>query len=188
MFKIYTFVWGYYIHNVNLALFINYNARTVLPQLAPEVPSLPACSCYVFSFLDFVFCSVWGTRLPKSHSCAPGEDYQVTVLLGTFHHASDQSIGQLKWLNSSISWKMVWDSHRNINMTTIWNSCILINTFKYNVLCTDGKISVRINLLFYFFSIVVSFNSCVFLYCRTFIINTTFSTGLVGIVLTTKGL
>ena len=33
----------------------------------------------------------------------------------------------------------------------------MYNTFKYHVLCTDGKISVRINLLFYLFFTVVPF-------------------------------
>ena len=37
----------------------------------------------------------------------------------------------------------------------------IINTFKYHVLCTDGKISVRIILITYF-STVVSLTSCVF--------------------------
>ena len=36
-----------------------------------------------------------------------------------------------------------------------------INTFKYHVSCTYGKISVRINLLFYLFFTVVSSNICV---------------------------
>ena len=51
-------------------------------------------------------------------------------------------------------------------------------TFKYHVSCTDGKISVRIDLLFYLF-----FHrhpiQVVFLSCRPFVVNTTFSTGLV---------
>ena len=52
---------------------------------------------------------------------------------------------------------------------------------KYNDLCTDGKITVLINVLFYLFFIVVPSNSCVFLSCRPFVVNKTFSTGLVGI-------
>ena len=41
---------------------------------------------------------------------------------------------------------------------------------------------VRFHLLFYlFFTAVVSSNSCVFLSCRPFVVNTTFSTGLVGV-------
>ena len=56
-----------------------------------------------------------------------------------------------------------------------------LNTFKYHVLCIDGKISVRINLLFYQFFIVVPSNTCVFLSCRPFLVITTFSTGLVGV-------
>ena len=52
-----------------------------------------------------------------------------------------------------------------------------INTFEYHVSCTDGKISVRIIT---YFSTVVPFNSCVFLSCSPFIVNTTFSTDLVG--------
>ena len=41
-------------------------------------------------------------------------------------------------------------------------------------------IFVRINLSFYLFFTVVPSNICVFLSCRPFIVNTTFSTGLVG--------
>ena len=40
---------------------------------------------------------------------------------------------------------------------------------------------IRINLLFYLFFTVVPFNTCVFLSCRPFVVNTTFSTGLVGV-------
>ena len=36
------------------------------------------------------------------------------------------------------------------------------NTFKYHVLCTDGKISVRINLFYIAFFTVVLFNNCDF--------------------------
>ena len=45
-----------------------------------------------------------------------------------------------------------------------------------------GKISVRINLLFYLFFTVVPFNTFVFLFYRPFVVNTTFSTtkGLQG--------
>ena len=53
--------------------------------------------------------------------------------------------------------------------------------FKYHVSCTDGKISVRINLLLYLFVTVVPSNTCVFVSCRHFFVNTTFSTGLVGV-------
>ena len=50
-----------------------------------------------------------------------------------------------------------------------------INTFKYHVSCPDGKISVElINFINYFFT-VVPFNSCDFLSCRPFTVNTTFS-------------
>ena len=60
-----------------------------------------------------------------------------------------------------------------------------INTFKYHVLCTDGKISVRINLLCYlYFSTVVPSNICTFQSCRSFVVNTTFSTGLVSVEVT----
>ena len=46
---------------------------------------------------------------------------------------------------------------------------------------TDGKISVRINLPL--FSIVLPSNSR-FLSCRPFVVITTFSTGLVGVIVT----
>ena len=55
------------------------------------------------------------------------------------------------------------------------------HSFNCHVSCTDGKISVRINLLFYLFFTVVPSNSCVFLSCRPFVVNTTFSIGLVGV-------
>ena len=55
----------------------------------------------------------------------------------------------------------------------------MINAFNYHVSCPDGKISVRINL-FTYFSSVVAFNSCVFFYCRPFIVYATFLTDLVG--------
>ena len=44
------------------------------------------------------------------------------------------------------------------------NDLVIINTFKYNFSCTDGKIST-----------VVPFNSCVFLSCRPFVVITNFS-------------
>ena len=55
----------------------------------------------------------------------------------------------------------------------------LLNTFKYHVSCTDGKISVRIIYFCYLF-----FNHCTthelcFLSFRPFIVNVAFSTGLV---------
>ena len=65
-------------------------------------------------------------------------------------------------------------AHEAMNLSSI-------NTFKYHVSCTDGKISVRINLLFYLFFTVVPSNTCVFLSCRPFVVNTTFLTGLVGV-------
>ena len=36
-------------------------------------------------------------------------------------------------------------------ITELWYNCFYINTFKYHVSYTNGKISVRINLLFYLF-------------------------------------
>ena len=57
-----------------------------------------------------------------------------------------------------------------------------INTFKYHVFCTDGKISVRINLPL--FSIVVPSIICMFLSCMPFVVITTLSTGLVGVEVT----
>ena len=60
----------------------------------------------------------------------------------------------------------------NIDKTTTFT----INTFKYHVSCTDGKISVGIISINYF-STVVSLTS--FLSCRPFVVNATFSTSLV---------
>ena len=54
-----------------------------------------------------------------------------------------------------------------------------INTFKYHVSCTDGKISVRIIYFYYLFFHRCPTHKLCFLYCRPFIINATFSTGLV---------
>ena len=39
----------------------------------------------------------------------------------------------------------------NLGIYRFIDSFQVINTFKYHVSCTDGKISVRINLLFYLF-------------------------------------
>ena len=51
----------------------------------------------------------------------------------------------------------------------------------FYVSCTDGKISVIVLPLIF---TVVPSNICMFLYCRPFVVNTTFSTGLVGIEVT----
>ena len=59
---------------------------------------------------------------------------------------------------------------------------ISINAFNYHDLCTDEKISVRINLPL--FSTVVTSNNIMFLSCRPFVVITTLSTGLVGVELT----
>ena len=48
--------------------------------------------------------------------------------------------------------------------------------------CTDGKISLTIILPL--FSTVVPSNICMFLSCRPFFVITTFSTGLVGLEVT----
>ena len=56
------------------------------------------------------------------------------------------------------------------------------NTFKYHVFCTDGKISVRINLPL--FSTVVPAIICMFLSCRPFVVIKTLSTVLVGVEVT----
>ena len=50
--------------------------------------------------------------------------------------------------------------------------------------CTDGKISVRINLPLFF--TVFPSNSRLFLSCRPFVVITTFSTGPVGVELQIK--
>ena len=56
-----------------------------------------------------------------------------------------------------------------------------MNTFIYHVSCKDGNILVKINLLFYLYFPPSSHLIYVFLSCRPFIVNTTFSTGLVGV-------
>ena len=50
------------------------------------------------------------------------------------------------------------------------------------IFCTDGKISVRINLPL--FSTVLLSNSRLFVSCRPFVVITTLSTGLVGVEVT----
>ena len=45
---------------------------------------------------------------------------------------------------------------------------------------------IRINVLFYLFFTVVPFNSGVFIFCRPFVVNTTFSTGLVGVEVSSR--
>ena len=51
-----------------------------------------------------------------------------------------------------------------------------------------GRFQLELIYYFTYFSTVVPSNSCVFLYCRLLVVNTTFSEGLVGVenvVLTT---
>ena len=52
--------------------------------------------------------------------------------------------------------------------------------FKSNVLFTDGKISVRIIYFYYLFFHRRPTHKLCFLLCRPFVVNATFSTGLVG--------
>ena len=54
-----------------------------------------------------------------------------------------------------------------------------INTFKYQVSCTDGKISFRIIYFYYLFFHRRPTHKLCFLSCRSFVVNVTFSTGLV---------
>ena len=60
-----------------------------------------------------------------------------------------------------------------------------LNTFKYLVSCTDEKISVTINLLFYLYFPPSShlIYVCMFLSCRPFVV-ITLSTSLVGVEVT----
>ena len=44
-----------------------------------------------------------------------------------------------------------------------------------------GRFQLELIYNFTYFSTVVPSNSCVFLSCRPFVVNTTFSTGLVGV-------
>ena len=53
-----------------------------------------------------------------------------------------------------------------------------INTFKYHVSCTDGKIAVRIIYYYLFFHRLPTHKLC-FLSCRPFVVNATFSTSVV---------
>ena len=53
-----------------------------------------------------------------------------------------------------------------------------INTFKYHVLSSDGKISVQ-NIFYYLFFHRRPTHKLCFLSCRPFVVNATFSTGLV---------
>ena len=54
-----------------------------------------------------------------------------------------------------------------------------------------GRFQLELIYYFAYFSSVVPYNICVCLSCRPFVVNATFSTGLVGVenvVLTTKGI
>jgi hypothetical protein len=62
------------------------------------------------------------------------------------------------------------------------SSSNIVNTKKISCFCTDGKISVRINLPL--FSTVVPSSIFMFLSCRPFVVITTLSTGLVGVKVT----
>ena len=55
---------------------------------------------------------------------------------------------------------------------------IVIEHYNTNISKYHG---IRIILLSYLFFTVVPSNTCVFLSCRPFVVNTTFSTGLVGV-------
>jgi hypothetical protein len=58
------------------------------------------------------------------------------------------------------------------------------NTFKYHVSCTDGRFQLELIYYFTYFSTIVPSNGCVFLSCRPFVVITTFSTGLLGVEVT----
>jgi len=62
------------------------------------------------------------------------------------------------------------------------SSSNIVNTKKISCFCTDGKISVRINLPLFF--TVVPSSIFMFLSCRPFVVITTLSTGLVGVKVT----
>ena len=47
-----------------------------------------------------------------------------------------------------------------------------------------GRFQLELIYYFVYFSTVVPSNMCMFLSCRPFVVNTTFSTGLVGVVVT----
>ena len=78
----------------------------------------------------------------------------------------------------------------------ITNSPSQVNTFKYHVSCTDGKIRVGIIYFYHLFFHRRPTHKLCFLSCRTFVVNATFSTGLVvssvsfveNVALTTKDL
>ena len=59
------------------------------------------------------------------------------------------------------------------------HSSSFINAFKYHVSCTDGKISVRIIYFYYLFFHRRPTHKLCFLSCKPFVVNVTFSTGLV---------
>ena len=65
---------------------------------------------------------------------------------------------------------------------TIRNSVIKISAGGRNSTRLIGiLLSIIINLLFSLYFTVVPSNTCVFLSCKPFVVNTTFSTGLVGV-------
>ena len=67
---------------------------------------------------------------------------------------------------------------------------LILDSYVFHPICLVFQNSIQnpdmileLELIYYFtyFPTVVPSNSCVFLSCRTFVVNTTFSTGLVGI-------
>ena len=55
----------------------------------------------------------------------------------------------------------------------------IIDTFKFHVSCIDGKISVRIIYFYYLFLHRRPTHKLCFIYCRPFVVNVTFFTGIV---------
>ena len=71
------------------------------------------------------------------------------------------------------------------NRVMTFRSIRYINFLKQILYLAIGPLSrhnlIRINLLFYLFFTIIPSNSCVFLSCRPFDVNATFSTGLEGV-------
>ena len=75
-------------------------------------------------------------------------------------------------------------AQRSMGQNQLSGDLVSTSILKISCFCTDGKISVRINLPL--LSTVVPAIIFVFLACRPFVAITTLSTGLVGVEVTTS--
>ena len=96
------------------------------------------------------------------------------------------SIILLKYFEATILIKIFYSwrrcAHHMLSLFCKGDISFILNyIFKYHVSCTDGKISVRINLLFCLFFHRCPIQQLCVSFLRPFVVNTTFSTGIVGV-------